>query len=59
MIEIFALCRKGKIICLFLKGGGWSLLDVWFVKELLLIKINLIVVIFSVCFLFLITKKKW
>ena len=39
MIEIFALCRKGKIICLFLKGGGWSLLDVWLVKELLLIKL--------------------
>ena len=52
MIELFALCRKGKIICLFLKGGGWSLLDVWFCERVTFDKINLIVVIFSVCFFF-------
>lgn len=26
--EIFALCRKGKMTCLFPKREGWSMLDV-------------------------------
>lgn len=55
MIEVFALSRKGKIICLFLKEEGWF--DGCLVCERITFdKVNCS---YFFCVLFLITKKIW